>query len=262
MAVLSKSGLFVPLALGWVFLVAFLFWQDCWETDNTRGVRDSLWANGHFLSIGLVVFFVYASSASTFQLIVFVLQRAQGLSVFQSSWQTLPIPAIGSFISTCVGLFLPRIRANVILLVAVAISSLAPLLMAILNADLASWGSVIFVASLSPVASSTIIPIAAAMVSEKIVYEMRELAMGVLCTIAMMGASVGMALAVLISYDVTAYELQISDENASLSGFSGAWMSGYRVAFVFLLMLNLTGLAITVTCLRKIGYLERAQNLI
>lgn len=79
--------------------------------------------------------------------------------------------------------------------------------------------------------------------------------MGVICTIAMIGASVGMALAALISNDVTA------SEKASLLETSGTWMSGYRVAFCFLLALNLVGLVITLGCLQQIGYLVRSSNI-
>jgi hypothetical protein len=79
-----------------------------------------------------------------------------------------------------------------------------------------------------------------------------------MCTIAMIGTSVGMALAALISNDVTASELQ--SLNGRTSPGSDAWMSGYRAAFSFFLLLNLVGLFITVICLRKIGYLGRLSN--
>jgi hypothetical protein len=252
---LSKSGLFIPLALGWVLLVAFLFWQDCWERDNLLGVQNSLWTNSHFLAIGLVVFFVYASSHSTTQLSVLVFQRAQGLSVFESSWRLLPIPLIGALSTTFVERLLCRLQANKILIVTIMISSLAPLLMAILDPDWPYWECAIFAVSFNSVASSSVIPIASVIISESFSFETQRLAVGVLCTVAMFGASVGMALAALISNDV------MVSKSTSLLESSGIWMSGYRAAFCFLLALNLVGLVITLGFLRQIGYLRRALNI-
>ncbi|CAG8252459.1 unnamed protein product [Penicillium olsonii] len=260
-ATLSKSWLFVPLALGWVLLVAYLFWQDCWERDCTQGVQDSPWTNSHFISICLVVFFIYASSHSTSQFMVLVFQRAQGLSLHQSSWQMLPIPVMGTLSTVFVARLLPHIRINTILIVTILISSLAPLLMGILPVDWAYWKCAIHAVSLNSIAASSVIPIAARVVSESFAYRTQGFAMGVLCTVAMIGASVGMALASLIANDVTASKLQSIGGHAILDGPSGAWMAGYRAAFGFLLVFNLIGLVITVTCLRRmrVGYLGSAS---
>lgn len=246
---LSKSGLFIPLALGWVLVVAFLLWQDCCERDNTNGVRDSLWTNTHFLSIGLVVFFIYACSLSTTQLMVLVFQRAQGLSVLRSSWQMLPIPVIGALTGVFTERHLSQFSANRMLIVTILLSSLAPVLMAVLDVNWGYWKCEIFAVSLNSVTASSIIPIAAIMVSENFDHEVQGFAMGVLCTIAMIGASVGMALAALISNDVMAAELQ--KPGGDLLSNPAAWMSGYRVAFGFLLTLNLAGLIITASSLPK-----------
>ncbi|KAJ5357887.1 hypothetical protein N7541_005045 [Penicillium brevicompactum] len=246
---LSKSGLFIPLALGWLLLIAFLFWQDCWERDNTQGVRDSLWTNTQFMLLGLVVFFIYACSLSTTQLMVLVFQRVQGLSVLPSSWQMLPIPVIGALTSTLTERHLSRVPASRVLVVTALLSSLAPVLMIVLDVNWGYWNCAVYAVSLNSVAASSIIPIAAMMISENFTHEMQGFAMGVVCTIAMIGASVGMALAALISNDVTATQLQIAGDNVLFN--PRAWMNGYRVAFGFLLTLNLAGLIITASCLPK-----------
>ncbi|KAJ5336881.1 uncharacterized protein N7506_004903 [Penicillium brevicompactum] len=246
---LSKSGLFIPLALGWLLLIAFLFWQDCWERDNTQGVRDSLWTNTQFMLLGLVVFFIYACSLSTTQLMVLVFQRVQGLSVLRSSWQMLPIPVIGALASALTERHLSRVPASRVLVVTALLSSLAPVLMIVLDVNWGYWNCAVYAVSLNSVAASSIIPIAAMMISENFTHEMQGFAMGVVCTIAMIGASVGMALAALISNDVTATQLQIAGDNVLFN--PRAWMNGYRVAFGFLLTLNLAGLIITASCLPK-----------
>ena len=79
--------------------------------------------------------------------------------------------------------------------------------------------------------------------------------MGVLCTVAMIGASVGMTLTALISNDVSTQLVQTPNQDSSES--PEIWMSGYRTAFWFLLSLNLVGLAVTFGCLRKLGLLGR-----
>ncbi|OQE09581.1 hypothetical protein PENVUL_c006G02682 [Penicillium vulpinum] len=256
-ASIGRSSLFVPLALGWILLVAFLFWHDCWERDNTQNIQNSLWTNRHFLSIGLVIFFVYACSHSTSQLIIFVFQRAQGLSILQSSWQYLAIPIAGSLSSLLTGLYLSRVRVNKILIIAIVLSSFSPFLMATLSPVWSRWKCAMPVVLLNSVGSNSVIPIAAMMVAGSFPSETQGLAMGVLCTVAMIGASLGMTLTALISNDVSTQLLHPPDQSTSLLKSPEVWMSGYRTAFWFLLSLNLVGLAVTVGCLRNLGYLGR-----
>ncbi|KAK4869893.1 hypothetical protein LT330_005617 [Penicillium expansum] len=256
-ATIGRSGLFVPLALGWILLVAFLFWHDCWERDSTQHVQNSLWTNCHFLSISLVVFFIYASSHSTSQLMIFVFQRAQGLSLLRSSWQYLPIPIAGALSILLIGQYSSRVEANRILVIAIVLSSLSPLLMATLSLDWPYWNCAMPAVSLNSVASNSVIPIATMMIAGSFPLETQGLAVGVLCTVAMVGASVGMALAALISNDVSTQLLQTPDQRPPLHESPETWMSGYRTAFLFLFTLNLVGLAVTLGCLRKLGYLGR-----
>ncbi|CAI7574657.1 unnamed protein product [Penicillium glandicola] len=254
---IGRPGLFVPVALGWILLVAFLFWQDCCERDSTHRIQDSLWTNCHFLSIGLVVFFIYASSHSTSQLMIFVFQRAQGLSVLQSSWQYLPIPITGALSSLLTGYFLSRVKANQILIITIVLSSLSPLLMATMSPVWPYWKYAMPAVLLNSVGSNSIIPVAAMMVAGSFSPEIQGLAMGVLCTVAMIGASIGMALSALISNAVSTQLLRTPGRETSLLESPETWMSGYRTAFWFLFSLNLVGLAVTLGCLRKLGYLGR-----
>ncbi|KAJ5472626.1 hypothetical protein N7530_006627 [Penicillium desertorum] len=258
---IGKSGLFVPLALGWILLVAFLFWQDCCERDTTQRIQNSLWTNRHFLSIGLVIFFVYASSHSTSQLMIFVFQRAQTLSVIQSSWHYLAIPIAGAISSRLTGHLLSRVEGNQILVTAIALSSLSPLLMAILNPVWPYWKCAMPAVLLNSVASNSVIPIAAMIVAGSFLSETQGLAMGVLCTVALIGASVGMALTALISNDVSTQLLQTPDQRTPLLESPELWMIGYRSAFWFLFLLSLVGLGVALGCLRKLGYLGRKLNI-
>ncbi|KAJ5780652.1 hypothetical protein N7457_005812 [Penicillium paradoxum] len=258
---IGKSGLFIPVALGWIILVAFLFWQDCWERDHTLRIQNSLWTNNHFISICVAVFFVYASSHSTSQLMIFVFQRAQALSILQSSWRYLPIPIIGALSSILTGRFLSRVEASKILIITIALSALAPFLMAISNPDWPYWKCAITAVSLNSIASNAVIPIAGLMVSGTFSADVQALAMGVLCTVAMIGASVGMALTALISNDFMADLLLTPDRTTSLHESPEIWMTGYRSAFWFLFLMSLTGLAVTLSCLRNIGYLGRTSDL-
>jgi hypothetical protein len=79
--------------------------------------------------------------------------------------------------------------------------------------------------------------------------------MGVLCTVAMIGASVSMALTALISRNVTTQLLRTPEQSNPLLESPETWMGGYRAAFWFLFSLSLVGLAVTLGCLRKLGFL-------
>jgi MFS family permease len=259
-ASICKSGLFIPLALGWLFLVAFLFWQDCWERDSTQGVQDSLWTDSHFICISLVVFFVYFSYHSSSQLVVLVFERVQALSVLQSSWRFVPVPVAAAVGGLVTRKFLPRVRANKLLGITILISSLSPFIMAISNPASSYWGYEFFAVSLGSIAPGAIILISTMMINEDIPPESQGLATGVICTVAMVGSSVGMSLAGFISHDVLTYQRPPPGERGSLIESSEAMMSGYRVAFWFLFAMNLVGLGITLCCLRRIGYLGRLSS--
>ena len=241
--------------------MAFLFWHDCWERDSTQGVQDSLWTNGHFICISLVVFFVYFSFHSSSQLVVLVFERVQGLSVLQSSGRFLPIPVAGALGSLITGKFLPHLRGNKILEIAIIMSSLSPFIMAIFNPTSSYWGYEFFAVSLGSIAPGAIILISSRIIAEGLPFETQGLATGVICTVAMVGSSIGMSLAGFISYDVTTSQSLLPGESASFIEPPEGIMSGYRTAFWFLFVMNLVGLGITLCCLRKIGYLGRALNL-
>ncbi|KAJ5555266.1 hypothetical protein N7535_007704 [Penicillium sp. DV-2018c] len=255
---ISRSGLFIPLSLGWILLVAFLFWQDCRERDSQQGIQNSLWTNNHFISICVVIFFIYASSHSTSQFTVLVFQRAQSLSVLQSSRQYLPLPITGALSSFLTGRLLSHVQANTILATAVALSALSPFLMAVMDVNSPYWKSAIFAVSLNPVASNAVVPIASMMVANTFPLETQGLAMRVLCTVAMIGASVGLALTALVSNDVAAQLQHSPAGNSASSVLPEIWMSGYRSAFWFLFSLSMVTLLVTLCCLRKLGFLGRA----
>jgi MFS family permease len=158
--------------------------------------------------------------------------------------------------SLLTGRLLYRAQANDILAIAVLFSTLSPLLMAIMNATSPYWTSAVFAISLTPIASNAVIPIASMMVANTFPLETQGLAMGVLCTVAMIGASVGLALTALVSNDVATHLQQIPARNGAFE-FPEIWMSGCRSAFWFLFSLSLVALLVTLGCLRKLGYLGR-----
>lgn len=192
---------------------------------------------------------------------IFVFQRAQGLSVLQSSWRYVTIPIVGALSTLLTGYCSSRIEANKILVIAIVLSSLSPLLMVTLNLAWPYWKCAMLAVSLNSVASNSVIPIATMIVAGSIPSETRGLAMGVLCTVAMVGASVGMALTALISNDVSTQLLHTPSQSTYLHDSPEIWMSGYRTAFLFLFSLNLVGLAVTLGCFRKLGYLGRKLDI-
>ena len=181
---------------------------------------------------------------------IFVFQRAQGLSILQSSWRYLTVPIAGALSTLLTGHFLSRVEANNILIIAIGLSGLSPLLMATLNLAWPYWKCAMPAVSLNSVASNSVIPIVTMMVAGSLPSETQGLAMGVLCTVAMVGAS-----------DVSTQLLQTPNQRNSLHDSPEIWMSGYRTAFLFLFSLNLVGLAITLGCLRKLGYLGRKLDI-
>ncbi|OQD80910.1 hypothetical protein PENANT_c031G05634 [Penicillium antarcticum] len=139
-------------------------------------------------------------------------------------------------------------------------SSIAPFIMAIFNPESSYWQYECFAVSLGSIAPSVIILITTMFIVEELPNETQGLAAGVICTVAMVGSSIGMSLAGFISHDVTTSQSPPARESAPFMASPRAIMSGYRTTFWFLFAMNLVGLGITSCCLRKIGYLRRTVS--
>ncbi|TEA17297.1 putative MFS-type transporter [Colletotrichum sidae] len=204
-ALLVISGVLVGSFIGWV------------ERQERLGrpaiIANTLWKNRSFTSICVSVFLVWGAFNATEQLGSLYLQYVQRLSATDTSVRFLPAPVGGVLANVAAGLVVHRVRADVAILVAVALAALSPLLMA--AADPA--------------------------------WKLLGVAGGVYNTIAQIGKSVGLASSGTIASAVAARSAVADKESPP------ALLDGYRASFWYCFALYGATLLVTVWGLRKIG---------
>ncbi|KAJ5624255.1 major facilitator superfamily domain-containing protein [Penicillium lagena] len=248
-----------PLILSGSLLVGFVVWQRRQEIlDRPTVIRNSLWRNTAFTAVCMNVFLIWGSFNATEQVINFVFQRVQGLSVLATSWQFLPIPISGTLSSLITGLILHRVRADIIISTTVIISSFSPIMMALSDPAWSYWKCSFPAIFLNCIAADSFFTISNMIIAGVFPAETQGLAAGVFNTISQIGKAVGMALTAMIANAVTEHGLEAHDIKHAEERYRMALMSGYRAAFYFLFAMNITSLVVSLIGLRKIGYVGRA----
>jgi predicted MFS family arabinose efflux permease len=121
--------------------------------SRTTIIPPSLWSNVHFTSLCLVVFLVWSVfNAVEFFLTLFY-QDVQHLSPIATSLRFLPMVVTGAFTNFLTGHLVSRIPANALVFAAVAISTISPLLMALVDPGASYWSGAFWATALSPIAA-------------------------------------------------------------------------------------------------------------
>jgi predicted MFS family arabinose efflux permease len=118
-----------------VFLVPVFVWYSQRQERLGRKaiIPPSLWKNRVFTSLCLVVFLMWATSESMQFFLTLFYQSIQQLSAIHTSIRFLPMVIMGSLTNILTGWLVKRVRADVLLLGSAVVSTIAPLLLAIVN---------------------------------------------------------------------------------------------------------------------------------
>ncbi|TDZ36982.1 putative MFS-type transporter [Colletotrichum trifolii] len=238
-ALLVISGVLVGSFIGWV------------ERQERLGrpaiIPNTLWKNRSFTSICVSVFLVWGAFNATEQLGSFYLQYVQRLSAMDTSVRFLPAPVGGVLANVAAGLVAHRVRADVAILVAVALAALSPLLMAVADPAWNYWYCVFWAMFTNAVGADTLFTISNLLVTSLFPSRTQGVAGGVYNTIAQIGKSVGLASSGTIASAVTARSAVADKESPP------ALLEGYRASFWYCFALYGATLLVTVWGLRKIG---------
>ncbi|TDZ30613.1 putative MFS-type transporter [Colletotrichum spinosum] len=223
---IKKPANVALLVISGVLIGSFIGWVGRQERLGRPAIiPNTLWKNRSFTSICVSVFLVWGAFNATEQLGSFYLQYVQRLSATDTSVRFLPAPVGGVLANVAAGLVVHRVRADVAVLVAVALAALSPLLMAAADPAWNYWYCVFW-----------------AMLTNA------GVAGGVYNTIAQIGKSVGLASSSgTIASAVTARSAVADKESPP------ALLSGYRASFWYCFALYGATLLVTVWGLRKIG---------
>lgn len=248
MSNIHETVTIVLLCLFGVLLLGFILWEGRQERlSKPTLIKNSLWKQAAFTCICVVVFMIWGSFNAFEQVVNFFFQDVQELSVLNTSLRFIPVSVVGFGVSVITGMILHRVQADIIISIATAISSLSPLLMALVNPAWTYWRCVFFAMCLNPVAADVLFTVSNLIIAGMFPVETQGLASGVFNTVSQIGRTIGLALVALISNSITEKASSAEDHHSPES-----LMTGYRAAFWFLFAMNMTSLVVGLVGLRKV----------
>ncbi|GKT50818.1 efflux pump terJ [Colletotrichum spaethianum] len=245
---MKKAENIALLATSAVLAGGYIAWVERQERLGRPAViPNSLWKNHTFTGICVSVFMVWGAFNATEQLSSFYLQYLQKLSAIDTSVRFLPAPFGGVLASIVAGLVVHRVRADLAILLAVVLSSLSPLLMAIVDPAWSYWTCIFWAMFMNAIGADTLFTISNLLITSLFPARQQGVAGSVFNTIAQIGKSVGLASSGAIASAVTAHSTVADKESPT------ALLEGYRASFWYCFALYGATLIVTVWGLRMIG---------
>lgn len=236
------------LSISFALIPVFILWVGRQERLGRPAIiPNSLWRNRTFTTICLAVFMTWGAFNAVETLLTFYFQDVQGLSATQTSLRFLPSPISGVVANVLMGLLVHRIRADVLVLIAIVISLGAPLSMAFAKPHSSYWASGFIANLLNPLGADSLFTISNLLITSVFPAKTQGLAGGVFNTVSQIGKSVGLALVAVIASSVTQRSAYVDKSRPD------ALMVGYSAAFFFCFALSIATLLLAVWGLRRIG---------
>jgi nitrate/nitrite transporter NarK len=181
-------------------------------------------------------------------ILTFYFQSIQKISALQSSIRFLPAPVSGAFMNIAMGLFVHRVRADILVTGAAVLACGAPLIMAAVSrVDSNYWTTSFWGVLLNPIGADTLFTVSNLLITSLFPQKTQGLAGGVFNTMAQIGKSVGLATSAIVAASIT-QQSKYADKGspeALLEGYHAAWWYNFAQT-VMLVFVSVWGL-------RKIG---------
>ncbi|RDW73730.1 hypothetical protein BP5796_07172 [Coleophoma crateriformis] len=210
-------------------------------------IPPSIWNNRVFTSLCVTVFIMWGSFNAIQYFLTLFFQSVQGLDGLQTSIRFLPMVVTGTITNFLTGWLVKRTRADVLLLGATLVTSISPLLLAIVNPEWSYWTCAFFAVSCAPICIDVLFTVANLVITTVFPHKTHGLAGGVFNTLSNIGNSFGLAITAVIAASVTLSKQGNKESEAEML------MDGYRVTFWICFGGNILALAIIGLGLRKIG---------
>ena len=243
------------LGIAIALIPAFIFWVGRQERNNKLAIiPNSFWRNRSFTTICIAVFLVWGAFNATETLLNFFFQDVQLLDATQTSVRFIPNPIAGILVNLISGFIIHRIHANWVEVICVAVTSLAPLLLAICNPAWSYWVCAFFANCFLPAGPDGLFTVGNLLITSVFPSKTQGLAGGVFNTVAQIGRSVGLVLTQVIAGTITARS-HYQDKSSP-----AALLEGYRASFWFSFAVNITALFIAIWGLRTSGKVSHKMD--
>ncbi|KAI9797223.1 MAG: hypothetical protein M1835_001579 [Candelina submexicana] len=235
------------LTLALLLLPIFVLWVSRQERLSRPAIiPNSLWRNTVFTCICITVFFTWAVFNAYQYFITLFFQKVQGLSAIQTSIRFLPMVFSGCVTNVGTGFLVQRISANVLVVVAVGVTSISSLLIALANTNWPYWYAAFPATLLSPIGADVLFTVSNLLITSVFPTRTHGLAGGVFNTLSQIGNSVGLAVTAIIASSVTKGEFGNKETPEAL-------MKGYRATFWACFAASVAMLGVSGWGLRRIG---------
>ncbi|OHF01870.1 hypothetical protein CORC01_02748 [Colletotrichum orchidophilum] len=216
-ALLAIAGCSIPSFIGWMHHRA--------KNNKTALIPNSLWSSHVFTSCCVMVLLTNALTNCMELYSSLFFQQVQGSSATVASLQVIPSLVAGALTSIATGIFVHRMPVLWMLLISSAMSTAAPLLMALIRTNQVYWENAFFAQILTPVSCDILFTVGLLIVSDVFPKRMQALSGAVFNTCAQLGTALGLSVAQVIASSAT------NSSGYADKSSPGALMVGYRVAF-------------------------------
>ncbi|RDW77817.1 hypothetical protein BP6252_05870 [Coleophoma cylindrospora] len=217
-------------------------------------IPPSIWNNRVFTCLCITIFITFGIFDVMLSFLTLFFQSVQGLSALDASVRFLPLALTGLLTNFVTGWLVKSIRADGLVLCSTALSSVAPLLMAIINPEWSYWKCAFFAVASTPTCIDVLFTVSNLVITEVFPPQMHGLAGSVFNTISSIGNSFALAIAAVIASAVTLAETGKNESTQEML------MDGYRVTFWVCFGSNIVALAVIAFGLRKIGKVGLKQE--
>ncbi|KAM3506265.1 hypothetical protein MY11210_007617 [Beauveria gryllotalpidicola] len=226
----------------------FARWMHYRELNHRVAlIPNSLWQSQVFTSLCIMVLLATALANCMELYSSLFFQQVQGSSAVRASIQVAPSLAAGAIISIVTGMTAHQVSVLWMLFISAVISTIAPLLMAMIRIHQPYWQNALFAQILTPINCDVLFTLGLLIISDSFPRNMKALSGAVFNTCSQLGVAVGMSVTQLIASSVTdssSYPDKSSPE---------ALMQGYRAAFwAMFIWMVLLGIVCLVG-MRKVG---------
>ena len=236
------------LAIALALVPAFIFWVDRQERNSKPAlIPNSLWRDRGFTSICIAVFLVWGTLNGGEIIMSFFFQDVQLLTPIQTSLRFIPNFVAGVLVNVINGLVVHRLHANWIIVIALAVTSLGSVLMAVCNPQWSYWACSFLANCFLPAGVDTLFTVASLLITSVFPAKTQGLAGGVFNTVSQIGRAVGVALSQVIATSITAHSRYTNKSSPP------ARLEGYHASYWYCFAVNVTTLLIAVWGLRSIG---------
>ncbi|KAH7118903.1 major facilitator superfamily domain-containing protein [Dendryphion nanum] len=238
----------VMLVISIALIPTFVLWVGRQERLGRPAIiPNSLWRNRIFTCICIGVFVTWGvfNGAETF--LTFFFQEVQEISAIQTSLRFLPAPISGALCNLAMGLIAHKVRADWIVTVGLTCTTVASLLMAVIQPEWSYWACAFPAVLLNPIGADFLFTISNLVISSVFPARTQAVAGGVFNTVAQIGKSVGLATGAVVAGSITHNSRYENKESPN------ALMEGYRAAFWYFFALSAIVVLMFTWGLRGIG---------